>query len=252
MNLERIFLLLLAAHTVFAVFTNHRKGAEQNRAVRVTHILVQGPILWLAFYYGARQGVFSRQLVSPLYIGLGLVAGHAIFALSLIATQRSASDIRTLLREEGFVLYDVGALWNFAVASPVVLMRFVRVGFAEELIWRVGAQTLAIQALGDLGASTPVATWGGILVVATAFSVAHKKVLTDSLSVAVEFIAFAILLGVLYHWTGSFILVTIIHALRDIEVTHLEYLAKVEELGDEAQAAQEIERAYLPRRPEQT
>jgi membrane protease YdiL (CAAX protease family) len=251
-NIERIFLLLLAGHTVFAVVTNQRKGAEQNKTVRLAHILLQGPILWLAFYFGACQGVFSRQLVSPVHIGLGLVAGHVIFALSLLATQHRVSDIKTLLREEGFVLYDVGALWDFAVASPVVLVRFIRVGFAEELIWRVVAQTLAIQALGDCGASAAAATWAGILGVAVAFSVAHKKVFTDSLPVAVEFIAFAILLGVLYHWTGSFILVMIIHALRDIEVTHLEYLAKVEELGDETRAAQEIEQAYLPRRPEQT
>ena len=252
MNWQGIFLLALAGHTVFAVLTNHRREADKSKVVRLAHIVLQGPILWLALYLGARQGVFSRQLVSPIYIGLGLVTGHAIFALSLIATQSSPSDIKALLGEKDSVLYDLASLWDFAVASPVVLMRFIWVGFAEELIWRAAAQPLAAQFLVERGVFPATATWAGILIVAIAFSVAHKKVWTDSLSVAVEFVAFAFLLGVLYHWTGSLILVIIIHALRDVELTYLEYLAKVEELGDEELAAQEIERAFLPKRPEQT
>jgi len=38
--------------------------------------------------------------------------------------------------------------------------------------------------------------------------------------------------------------VIFIHALRDIEICHLEYIVKVHEYGDEAKAAKEIEATY--------
>ena len=92
----------------------------------------------------------------------------------------------------------------------------------------------------------------GIVLIAAAFVVVHKHFFENTWYVSVEFCAFALLIGVLYYWTESFILVIVIHALRDIEIAYLEYLVKVEELGDEAQAAHAIEQAYRPQRPEKT
>jgi len=54
-------------------------------------------------------------------------------------------------------------------------------------------------------------------------------------------------------WTGSFILVVLVHAVRDIEITYLDYCVKAEELGDEQRALHEIEHLnHWRRRAEKT
>ena len=80
----------------------------------------------------------------------------------------------------------------------------------------------------------------------------HKHFFENTRAVSVEFCAFGLLLGVLYYWTQSFVLVVVIHAMRDIEIAYLEYLIKVEELGDEEAAAKSIEQSYMTVPPERT
>jgi len=240
-----LFWTLLVAHIAYSLVMNRLQTGEHPRGrARTIHVLLQGPLLWSAVYFGFHMGVFSRELVSPLYIGVGLLAGHLIFGISVLATHLSWRDAWTHF-------FDFGPLWNFTMDSPVVLTRFLGVALAEELIWRVVGQTLAIEALSRY-CSEPVAIGLGIVLIAAAFVVVHKHFFENTWYVSVEFCAFALLIGVLYHWTQSFILVIVIHALRDIEIAYLEYLVKVEELGDEAQAAHAIEQAYRPQRPEKT
>jgi membrane protease YdiL (CAAX protease family) len=180
----------------------------------------------LACYFGYQHEVFSRHLVSPLKIGLGLVAGHLIFGMSLIITQRS-------LRVAATHFVDFASLWRFAIESPTVLMQFISVAVGEELIYRVAAQPLLIQWCGH-------ALWG-ILAVAVAFSCVHEHFFRNPAPQSAEFFGFALLLGTLYYWTGSLILVIVIHAVRNIEIAFLEHLMRVAEHGSEAQAARETE-----------
>ncbi|MCL4694477.1 MAG: CPBP family intramembrane metalloprotease, partial [Candidatus Hydrogenedentes bacterium] len=174
-------------------------------------------------------------------IAIGLVAGHLIFGLSLLATHLSWRDAWSHF-------FDFGPIWNFTMDSPVVLTRFLGVAVAEELIWRVAAQTILVSFLAAW-MPAPAAAGVGIAVIAAAFVVVHKHFFENTWHISLEFIVFALLLGILYHATGSFILVMVIHALRDIEIAYLEYLIKIEELGDEEQAAKAIEQAYMPGRP---
>jgi hypothetical protein len=58
---------------------------------------------------------------------------------------------------------------------------------------------------------------------------------------------FAELLGVLYWLTGSLIFVIAVHAIRNIEIAYLEFLGKLEELGDEEAALREVEHSVLQR-----
>lgn len=241
---EGVFWALLAIHIVYSLVTNrmYPDGEHPQGRVRTIHVILQGPLLWSAIYIGLGMDVFSRELVSPVYIAAGLIAGHLIFGLSILATHQSLQDALAHF-------FDFGPIWNFTMDSPVVLTRFIGVAVAEELIWRVCAQTLAIEAFG---AYLPPA-WAvsaAIAAVAAAFVVVHKHFFENQWHVSLEFVAFALLLGALYHFTQSFILVIVIHALRDIEIAYLEYLGKIEELGDEAQAAQAIEQAYRMKRPE--
>jgi hypothetical protein len=58
-------------------------------------------------------------------------------------------------------------------------------------------------------------------------------------------VVFAVLLGVLYWHFESLIFVIAVHAIRNIEIAYLEFLGKLEELGDEEAALREIEQSVL-------
>jgi membrane protease YdiL (CAAX protease family) len=228
-------LVLLALHIVHAVVTNRLVDAPRTKAHFLATVLAQSPLFIVSCVYALVLGAFSRQLVSPLYIALGLLAGHLIFGLSLFATHRSMSDTLELF-------FDFRSVSAFSIDYPVVLTRFIGVAVGEEIIWRAAAQTELLQRFGS-----PVAA---IFVVALLFSVVHKHFFRNTLGVSLEFLAFAITLGALYYLTESLILVIVIHAVRDIEIAYLEYLVKVDEIGDAELAAQEVEKTFFRRHPE--
>ncbi|NUM52509.1 MAG: CPBP family intramembrane metalloprotease [Candidatus Hydrogenedentes bacterium] len=242
---EIVFWSVLVVHVAYSLAVNRwDHGDNPKSKTRLIHVTLQGPLLWSAAFIGWDMGVFSRDLVSPVYIGLGLAAGHLVFGLSILATHLS-------WRDAWAHFFDFGPIWNFSMDSPSVLTRFIGVAFAEELIWRVVAQTFAIDMLARV-LPQPQAVAIGIAVVALAFVVIHKHFFENTWYVSLEFVAFSVVIGAIYFWTQSFITVIVIHALRDIEIAYLEYLEKVDELGDEAQAAQAIDQAYRAQRLEKT
>ena len=201
-------------------------GRKTARRRTILGAYLQTALLFMACYFGYLQGVFSRQLISPIYILLGLLAGHLIFGISLLITQQS-------LRTAASHFVDFHALWTFMIESPAVLMQFISVSIAEELIYRVGMQPLLIAWTGSAAVS--------IAIVAVVFSFVHEHFLKNEVMQSSEFLGFAILLGVLYYWTGSLILVIVIHAVRNIEIAFLEYLVRLDETGSEEIAARESE-----------
>ena len=229
-----VFMGLLAVHLAQALAVN-RGAAVRRSGVTYLFVASQLPLFAVACYIGFQEGVFSRQLVSPVYIAGGLVLGHLIFAASLFATHRAWRDVWAHL-------FDFGGLWRFSVDNPIVLYRFISVAVAEELIWRVAAQTIVISWTGSAVA--------GIALIAVAFSVVHKHFFQNSVGVSLEFLGFSLAVGALYYWTGSLILVIVIHAVRDIEIAYLEYAIKLDETGDEEAAVREIENQYMPQRTE--
>ena len=261
-----VFLALLFAHTAQAVYTNIREagtskpssGEESPETPGRTvprryprEILLQAPMFYIACYFAFQQGVFSRELVSPFHIGLGLAAGHLVFGASLLITHRC-------FRDAWSYFVDFSSLWAYLRESPLIIGRFLLVGFSEELIWRVAAQPLVIYLCARASAALLGGVeWPGVMmgigVVALLFAIAHRHFFENTFMVSLEFLGFAILLGVLYYLTSSFILVVVIHAMRDIEITFLEYLIKLDELGDEEEAARVIEQSVLKRpRPERS
>jgi membrane protease YdiL (CAAX protease family) len=177
-------------------------------------------LLFLAgLYLGSRHGVFGRQLVSPLAIGLGLIAGHLIFGISLTVTHRSIGDVAGHL-------IDLGPLWDYIVDNPRVLMQFLNVSIAEEVIYRAGAQPIVVAWLGP---------WAGIIVVAIVFSLIHEHFFKNAPGQSAEFLAFAILLGILFYWTGNLTLVVAIHAVRNIEIAFIERLVRDDEVKEKGE-----------------
>lgn len=251
-------LILLLLHSVMALIANRFEESKVPPRLHAINILVQLPIFYISLFLTFHAGVFSRQLISPIWIAFGLVVGHAVFAVSLLTTALGAVTEKEddtpdtdedeedpvgtwdAVKEAYEVATDFSGLWNFMTNNPYILSRFMGVAFAEELIWRAGAQTVVLEYIGS-----PIAA---VLLTAIVFVAVHRHVMQNTWVVNIEFAAFAILLGVLYYASGSFILVIVIHALRDIEIAYLEFLIKASELGDRDLAEQEIEQLYMPKR----
>lgn len=236
------FIILLSLYGLYTLWANRHPEKNENPA---THpppsgmILLQTPLFLFAFYLAWQYGAFSRDLVSPLSIAMGLVLGHLIFALSLLATHRVCRDVLT-----HFI--DLKSTGWFLKENPGLILRFFGVAMTEEIIYRAAAQPL----MSDLFSSAPLA----IGLTAMLFSIVHKHFFQNTLLASLEFLVFALLLGALYYWTNSLILVVIIHALRNLESVYLEYLQKLDELGDETQALRTIEERYSwrPKKPQAT
>jgi len=201
------FLILFSVYVVHAIHVNRRPEAEGAIARKRGALWLHVPLTLVALYLAFREGVFSRELVSPIHIGLGLAAGHLVFGLSLLSTHGS---IGTAVDQ----MMDLGSLWAFAVENPNVLLRFAGVSLGEELIYRAVAQPILI----DMTRSAVF----GILLVAAAFCVVHRHFFRNPLGQSAEFVGFAFLIGMLYYFTESFALVLAIHAVRNIEIAYLE------------------------------
>lgn len=230
------FVAVLGLYIVYSVASNRGADALYARQLSKPLVALQTPLFLLAIVLAVREGAFSRDLVNPVYIGLGLLGGHAIFLVSLLITHRDIKDVFLYM----FDYRDVAA---YVIDHPYILTRFLSVAVAEEVIWRVAAQPLVI-------AWFRPEVWGlaaaaaGILLVAVAFSIVHHHFFRNTFMVSCEFLGFSLLLGGLYHWTGSLILVIVVHAVRNIEIAFFEYVGKVDELGDEGLASEEMERLY--------
>jgi len=204
--------------------------------------LLHVPLMTIAVYYGIQEGAWNRDLVSPIHIGLGLVIGHIIFSASTLITHQSMEDAWETLK-------DIRDLWRFIWESPNVLSRYLTVGVGEEIIWRMAAQPMLIGLLAAF-IQPAYAVTAGIVVIAILFTVCHDQMLRKAWPVKIEFVLFSLLLGVIYHVTGSLALVIIIHTLRDIEIVYGEFAMKVYEWGDKERALDHIERSYSYTRPQ--
>jgi membrane protease YdiL (CAAX protease family) len=228
----RIALLaFLGLHVAHALWLNGRQDrVSSNAENRASLYLVQVPLFVLGCIIAWQNGDVGRGLVNPLTIAAGLLLGHVIFVLSLLLVHRSARDARE-------VLLGLRTIWEFVIESPLILSRYVGVAVTEEVIYRAAAQRTLCTYLRS--------SWAGIVIVAVLFSVVHAHFFRNTFSQSLEFVVFAVLLGVLYWHFESLIFVIAVHAIRNIEIAYLEFLGKLEELGDEEAALREIEQSVL-------
>lgn len=231
-----VFMILLAMHVVHSLLANRKDGPGP----QLTHgrpnpfmLLSQTPMFVIACFLAFDAGILSRGLLSPVYFGLGLLAGLLIFCASVLVIHVSVLG--------AFEVFTHGIrMIRFTLDCPAVLSRFITVAFAEELIYRGVAQPILIAWTGS--------PWAGILIVAVLFSIVHHHFFRNSWRVSGEFLAFGVALGWLYWATGSLLFVMVIHAVRDIAIAYLEFEEKMEELGDWEAAADAIDTAYRPTR----
>ncbi|MBI2434799.1 MAG: CPBP family intramembrane metalloprotease [Candidatus Hydrogenedentes bacterium] len=223
------FVLVFLVYLLQALLVNSRSPDQAPRRLSPLTFSVQSLLFCLALYFAVQRGMLSRDLVSPLSIGGGLLFGHFVFGVSLLVTHQE-------LRDAAAHFLEFKALWHFLVENPPIIFRFLLVATTEEIIYRAAAQPLLMEATG-----WPLLS---LTAVALAFSLVHWHFFRNPVVQSAEFLGFALLLGFLYYWTVSLSLVVVIHTLRNLEIVYLEYLVKLDELGDEEQAMKAIETAY--------
>ena len=234
--LEHTFLILVAVYLAQTVVTHYRnRKLEEPPRPSLFRALMQSPLVVLSFVLAWRYGALDRSFFSLPMILLGLGAGHAIFALSVLATHRNASDAFA-------VFADLPGAGRFFTENPNVSLRIFNLSLTEELIYRVALQHLSIALLGF---------WPGLLVTALLFGLSHEHLFRNHTWETAEFLVFSVLLGALYYATGSLVLVVMIHAVRNFEIAIIEFNGRVHALdGDEAAAQHELDRAYRQPSPE--
>jgi len=231
-----LFLVLLAVHVAQSMYGAWRYPAGPGHLPPSTPMvfLTQTPMFLLAIAIGIQRDVFTRALIDPFYLAVGMAAGHAIFSLSVWIIHKS--------HHAGAEMFlELRNVWRFAFESPYVLSRFITVAVTEEIIYRGISQPLLMEATGSAVA--------GIVLTAVIFSIVHHHFFRNTMLVSCEFLAFSLLLGLTYYYTGSLLFVIVIHAVRDIEIAYLEFDQRLEECGDREEAIEAIENVYAPLRP---
>lgn len=219
--MTQVFLIFFVLYLLYALWENLIRRATDGKRLSLASMALQAPLFLSAGVLSVQAGVLNRDLVFLPMILLALVAGHVCFGVSLLVTNPNPRDA-----------FDhclhVRPIARYLADDPMTLFRVFGVSFTEEIIYRVVAQPMLAAALGN--------TVAGILLAAAAFCVVHQHFFRNPWPQSLEFAAFAVLLGALYWWTGSLVLVVLIHAVRNWEIAYLEYVLAQQD-GDTATAA---------------
>lgn len=205
-----LLFLWLLVRQVRAKASEGEVSGLADAALYIAGGLFQTALLGLSCYIAYENGVLGRGLFHPGWVILGVIVGHGVFGVSLCFSHRSLDSLKSI----GRYLARVRPLARFAAKSPGQIFACLDVSLMEELIYRVVAQS----ALISLSANPPLA----IIVVAVAFSVVHRHFFYNHIVDSVEFLAFSVLLGVLYYATGSLMLVVMIHTVRNFEIVYFD------------------------------
>ena len=180
------------------------------RALYVSGGLMQTVLLVLACYVAYRGGVLGRELLNPKWVILGLIGGHLIFGVSLVFSHRTLDSVWDIVR----YTLDPRPPLHYAAGAPRQIFACLDVSIIEELVYRVAAQGLLLELTGR--------PWVALVVTAVVFSVVHRHFFYNHIVDSIEFLAFSLLLGVLYFWTGSLTLVVLIHTVRNLEIVYFD------------------------------
>jgi membrane protease YdiL (CAAX protease family) len=234
--LEQAFLVLFALYLAQTVVTHYRnRKLEEPPRPSLFRALMQSPLVVLSFLLAWRYGALDRAFFSLPMIALGLLAGHAIFALSVLTTHRNARDAWA-------VFTDWDSARAYFVNNPNVSLRIFHLSLTEELIYRVVLQHLTMAFVGF---------WPGLLMTALLFGLSHEHLFRNHTWETAEFLVFSVLLGAVYYATGSLVLVVMIHAVRNFEIAIIDFNGRVHALdGNEAEAQRELDRAFRQPSPE--
>ncbi|MBP8131658.1 MAG: CPBP family intramembrane metalloprotease [Candidatus Hydrogenedentes bacterium] len=216
--MKPIFWVLLFLYTGASVWRHARARDVAPRPDQWRWVGLQTPLLAAALWLAFERGVLSRGLFSPLGIAGGLAAGYLAHAVSLFVTNAS-TDVRGLLRSLRLYFLRGSRRGAFFAGRPGPMFALLHNSIVEEIIFRAVAQPLLIAATGLSAVS--------ICMVAFLFAVGHEHAVRRPRIESFEFLAYSVLLGALYHWTGSLILVIVVHTVRNFELQYQQHLLRV-------------------------
>lgn len=237
------FWCLFVAYHIIAIVRNVRSRETETgeKRRRGYAFWLQAPLMATAVWLAHDSGALSRDLVNPLFVALGLLIGYAVHGISLVVTNLS-KDYRGLAAGLREYFGEWVRRGRYFANTPEVFFVLVMNSIVEETIYRGAAQPLLLRATGN--------PWMAVAVVALLFSAGHKHFLRGRAIESVEFVVYALLLGGLYHWTGSLILIIVVHTVRNFELHFQKFLIKVEELGNEEEAITAAEKELRRVAPE--
>lgn len=224
--------LLLIGYVLYTLTWNFRHRGEAPDRLTPLAGLLQAPLMLFCVYYAFLAGAFDRNLVHLGYIAAGLLLGQLVFALSIWITQRDWRDAW------GYFV-ELREMIGLLRENPGPMFRILSVAITEEVLYRAAVQPILI----DLTGSVVV----GLVLTVGVFAVVHEHFFQNSLLQSTEFVAFALLLGLLYYLTGSLVLVAAVHSVRNLGIFYIEYRVRSQELGDHAAAQDEIDAAHRSR-----
>lgn len=199
-----------------------RKRVEASEAGRVSQVFyvlggaLQSALLVMACYIAFQEGVLGRGLFDPKWVILGLVTGHLIFGVSLGFSHRSFDSVGDIVA----YVADLRPVGRFVAGSPRQVFACIDVSLIEELVYRVAAQSVLLVVTGS-----PAVAIG---VTAVLFSMVHRHFFYNHIVDSIEFLAFSLVLGALYYWTGSLMLAVLIHTVRNIEIVFFDHAGNPE------------------------
>lgn len=223
--MSAFFWILFGVYHAVVIARNVRGTARGPRRAKPAfwfQSLLMVAAVWAANEYGA----LSRDLVNPVYAAAGLLIGYLVHGMSLLATNlaEGGRGIFAGLREYFGAREQRGA---YFAQTPEVFFMLIMNSVGEELIYRAAAQPLLAEAVGP---------WAAVVLVALLFSAGHWHFMRGRPMESAEFLAYALLLGGLYYWTGSLILVIVAHTVRNFELHFQSYLLKREDVEDDEAA----------------
>jgi len=181
--------------------------------------ILQSVLLLMACYYAYQHGALGRGLLDMRWGILGLVAGHLVFGVSLVFSHRSLDSFRDI----ALYVLDPRSVCGFAARSPRQCFACLDVSLIEELVYRVTAQGMLLSMTGRPGVA--------IVAAAVTFSLVHRHFFYNHIVDSLEFFVFSVFLGAVFYWTGSLLLVMLIHAVRNLEIIYFDETAKLPEAG---------------------
>lgn len=164
---------------------------------------------WTSLYLQGKI-VFSQETDPIFYLAAGLIIGPLAFFISLFLTTLSFKEIT----DHGIPFK--GAT-SYFLARPINAVSILIVSVVEEFVWRAVIQ----DHFGNAYLHNPHLS---VIVTAFLFTLVHKKNLENDFLKKLEFFLFSLLLGYGFLITHSFILVVLIHLMRNANIEYRNFL----------------------------
>ena len=149
---------------------------------------------------------YSAPLTYGLkYAFLGFALGHVVYVFSSLMTNVTPKEILAYMKQSYKII-------GYYTSRPGLFLSFLGMAYFEEILWRAIIQKELIEVMGF--------SLVGIVATAAFFTIMHFKYFDELPIRWLEFSIFSLFLGWVYLETSSLLLVTVIHAVRNIHVTY--------------------------------